>query len=231
LFYNLDCIMPPKFESSFIPKGPLVSGAGMPLTHGKGEHTLLGFIAGLLFAISALSAIGVFGYKFYLNYAIDNMKEELEAGRVALETETLSEITRLNNRLLATEALVDSHLALSPLFKFIDVSTLRTVRFNDFSFTTNEKGLAVTIEGEAKSYASLALQADLLNKSPYFKEPVFSDLRLDDRGNVAFTFEALVDGGKLSYRKEVEKLGAKVAPVVATSTATTTRSTATTTPR
>jgi len=221
--------MPPKFESSFIPKGPIVSGVSAPVAYKKPEHTIMGFLAALIFAISALAAVGVFGYKFYLNYTIDNMKEELEAGRAALETETLSEITRLNNRLLATEALIDSHLALSPLFKFFDASTLRTVRFNDFFFSTNEKGLRIVIEGEARSYASLALQADLLNKSSYFKEPVFSDLRLDERGNVAFTFEAGIDGSLLSYKQEVERLGLpRVAPAVATSTATTTRSTTST---
>ncbi|OHA92196.1 MAG: hypothetical protein A3J09_01800 [Candidatus Zambryskibacteria bacterium RIFCSPLOWO2_02_FULL_51_21] len=229
--------MPPKFESSFIPKGPAAASAGAtygsaPLTaKRKGERTILGFIAGIVFTISIFAALAALGYKFYLNSSIENMKTELEAGRAALETETVSEIIRLNNRLLAAEALISRHRAVSPIFRFLDEATVKTVRFTDFYFSTDDIGPRVNIKGEAKSYAALALQAELMNKSPLFKNPVFSDLRLDDKGNVEFTFAASVDPTLVSYKKEIEKQQPTTNNLqpTATSTTTTTKSVATTT--
>lgn len=221
--------MPPKLQSSFIPKGPIVSGVSEPFkVKRSGEHSLLGFLGGFMLTLSVVSAVGVFGYKFYLNYSIENMKVELEAGREALQTETLGEITRLNSRLQSAETLVNRHVVVSPLFKFLDASTLRTVRFSDFTYKDADGNQKVIITGEAKSYASLALQADILNKSEFFKEPVFKDLHLDERGNVAFTFEASVNPKMLSYKKEIEKIAVPViVPTTSTSTAT---STSTSTP-
>ncbi len=225
--------MPPKFESSFIPKGPIGSTAA-PLTARKSERTLLGFLATLIFIISVLAAAGALGYKFYLNYSVKNMKTELAARRAELETETLSEITRLNNRLIAASELTDSHHVLTPVFSFFDIATVRQVRLTEFSYNTLEGEPKLIIKGEAKGYAALALQAELMKKSELFQNPVFRDLHLDEKGNVEFSFEAGVDQGLLSYRREVEKMtapaaAAPLAPAAATSTATTTKATATST--
>ena len=223
--------MPPKFESSFIPKGP-VSAASVaePFVGRRGGRTILGFVASLVFTISVLAALAAFGYKFYLNYSIENMKAELETGRAALETETVSEILRLNGRFLAAETLITQHRALSPIFRFLDTATVKAVRFTDLYFSTDESGPRVNLKGEARSYATLALQAELLNKSPFFKNPVFSDLHLDDKGNVEFSFAALVDPALISYKKEIEKQPTtnNLQPTATSSTATTT---STSTPR
>ena len=221
--------MPPtKFESSFIPKNPTSAAAASsygsnPLAYDKkSEHTILGFIATILFIISVAAAAGIFGYKFYLNYSIENMTTELEAGRAALEEETVAEILRLNNRFLAADKLINRHLVLSPLFRFLEGATVRTVRFTDLFFSSVEKGLKLNLKGEARSYAALALQAELLNKSDFFEGPVFSDLRLDESGNVNFSFAASVNPATLSYKKEVERLTPVALPPAATTTATTT---------
>jgi len=237
--YNLEDVEP-KFQSSFIPKGPIVSNASAPVAKSRGEKSLLGFLASLIFGISVLIALGVVGYKFYLNYSIKSMAAEVESGRQALNSEVVSEITRLNNRIEATETLVGNHLVLSPLFRFLEVSTLRNVRFTDFDFTDTDSGYELSLQGEARGYSALALQADVFNKSEYFRDPIFSDIRLDERGNVAFSFTAVINPALLSYRKEVEKLSAPAVRPVATSTATSTPAstvstsspqTATTTPR
>ncbi len=221
--------MEPKFQSSFIPKGPIGSSADVEVGSTRGEHSLWGFIATIIFILAALSAVGAFGYKFYLNYSIGNMKAELEERRAEVETETVNEITRLNNRLLATESLVDTHIVLSPLFRFIDANTLKNVRFTEVSYETQELegGVVLMLRGEARGYSALASQADLFNKNPDFIDPVFSNLRLDEKGNVGFSFEAKINPNLLSYRKEVERLGTTgpISSPSATSTATTTAST------
>lgn len=219
--------MEPKFQSSFIPKGPTASAGAMPGAPVRRERSILSFVANIIFALSVIAAVGVFGYKFYLNYSIESMAAELEAGKANLEQETVDEIRRLNNRILATEDLLDGHLVLTPLFNFLEASTLRNVRFTEFDYISNEKGLEVIMKGESRGYSALALQAEIFQKNKDFLNPLFSDLTLDDEGNVVFTFRSQVSSTMLSYERELERTGQPeiVAPAPsATSTATSTPS-------
>ncbi len=219
--------MEPKFQSSFIPKGPVASSVASPLAYRSKEKSLLAFIAVIIFTGSVLVAALVFGYKFYLNYSIAKMANDLELARVALEPEAVSEIIRLNDRILMTEELIGSHLVLSPLFKFLEASTLRSVRFSSFNYALSERGLELTMRGEARGYAVLALQADQFNKTENFENPIFFDFSLDEKGNVIFFFRATVNPGLLSYRREAEKLGVPIVPAVAPVVATTSSATST----
>ncbi len=199
--------MEPKFQSSFIPKGPVVSTvASMPLGRKTKEKSLLAFLALIIFTTSILLALGMFGYKFYLKYRIDKMGADLEAAQVTLEPEVIRELTRLDNRIISTQELVAKHYTFSPLFEFLEVSTPRTVRFSDFRYSMTEQGLELSMRGEARGYAALALQADIFSKSQYFKDPIFSDLNLNERGDVGFSFKTTVDPSLVSYQREVEKL-------------------------
>lgn len=218
--------MPPKFQSSFIPKSPVASAAsGVPMRQKPKEKSLFSFLASIIFTASVLLALGVFGYKFYLNYSIEQMGVDLENARATLEPEVIRELTRLDNRIISSKKLVAEHQILSPLFEFLEVSTPRTVRFSDFHYLVTEKGIELSMTGEARGYAALALQADIFNKSQYFKDSIFSDLNLNARGDVNFSFKTTVDPSLVSYQREVERIGAPiVVPIetVSTSTATST---------
>ena len=201
--------MEPKFQSSFIPKGPIVSNVpGAPIgRRTRQEKSLFYILASTVFIMSVLSASGVFGYKFYLKYSIDKMGADLEDARMTLQPEVIRELTRLDNRLLSSQKLLARHQILSPLFEFFEVSTPKTVRFKDFSYTKTPQGLELKIIGEARGYAALALQADIFDKSQYFKTPIFSDLSLNEKGDVNFSFKAMLDPTLVSYERKVEKLG------------------------
>ena len=213
--------MEPKFQSSFIPKGPISSAApSVPMGRKTGEKSLFAFLAWVIFNLSVVLALGMFGYKFYLKYSIDQMGVDLENARATLQSEVISELTRLNNRITSSRELILAHQNLSSLFAFLEVSTPRTVRFSDFRYSMTQQGLELAMVGEARGYAALALQAEIFDKSPYFKDSIFSDLRLNTKGDVTFAFKATVDPSLVSYEREVERLGAP-API-ATSTATST---------
>ncbi|PIQ66437.1 MAG: hypothetical protein COV96_01495 [Candidatus Zambryskibacteria bacterium CG11_big_fil_rev_8_21_14_0_20_42_18] len=197
--------MEPKFQSSFIPKGPLVSTANESLSSRRHkEGGLFSFIAVVIFTISIVLAIGVFGYKFYLKYSIEKMGAALDEARAALQPEVISELTRFDNRIISTKELVSKHRLITPLFEFLETSTPRTVRFSDFHYSVTAQGLELQMKGEARGYAALALQADIFSKSEYFKNPLFGDLSLNERGEVIFSFSAVVDESLISYQREVE---------------------------
>jgi hypothetical protein len=82
------------------------------------------------------------------------------------------------------------------------------VRYTDFSYNTSNKGLELMLKGEARGYTALAAAAEVFNENKAFQEPSFSDLRLDEKGNVVFTLSLRVDPTFLSYKKLVETVGA-----------------------
>ena len=184
------------------------------------EKSLLAYLALVIFSISVLLALGMFGYKFYLKYSIAKMGVDLENARATLQPEIIRELTRLDNRIISSQELIAQHKILSPLFEFLEISTPKTVRFSDFRYSMTPQGLELSMTGEARGYAALALQSDIFNKSQYFKDSIFSNLKLNTKGDVIFSFRAIVDPSLVSYQREVERIGA-LAPI-ATSTATST---------
>ncbi len=68
--------------------------------------------------------------------------------------------------------------------------------------------IVVTPTGSAKNYSTIALQSDAFGKSPLIKNPIFSNLTVDDKTNAvnfklvfsvspsALSYEALIGGSK-----------------------------------
>ena len=204
------------------------------------QRDLLSFLAKLVFGVSVILALGAVGYKVYLDYSIKEMGAELERTRAELATGEVDEIIRLNDRIVSAEELIENHRMLTPLFAFLEVSTPKSVRFGEFTFIAGTNGPELVIRGDTRSYAALALEAYMISKNKDFHDPVFSDIRLDERGNVTFSLKTGLSPELLSYEREMKKVGvppsapagqlATSTPVSrATSTATTTASRATST--
>lgn len=211
--------MEPKFQSSFIPKGP-VSSASAPTAasfrRAPVQRDFFAVIASALFTLSLIFAIGVFGYKYYLNYRIAGLGRELEAARAALEPKTVDELVRLDERIVSTQELLANHRIISPVFDFLQQATPQSVRYTGFQFNSTEKGLELALKGEARSYSALAVASDIItNKSPQFKNAVFSDLILDPKGNVTFSLSMRVDPSALSFGRSVSLQGLSPAPQTA----------------
>jgi hypothetical protein len=225
--------MEPKFQSSFITKCPVSMAGSMQTSKKVRRGGLYSYIAGTVFVISVILGLIVFGYKLYIKRSINSMGEQIANTEDTLIPSSSREFIRLNNRIISAEKLINQHVVVSPLFDYLEGSTLKSVRFTEFRYDTNSASVDVAMKGEASSYSALALQSDVFSKNPDFKNPVFSDLSLNEQGNVAFTFRTSISPNLISYDKLVEKSTAPVslpAPTsVATSTATSTSATATST--
>lgn len=198
--------MEPKFQSSFIPKGPLASTtAGPNLARRPSERTILGLFGLIFFITSALGAAGVFGYKYYLKGSIESMQAELESVRAALDSGEIQELTRLHNRIVSTKEILAQHVVLTPFFEFLEISAPRHIRFSDFRYAVGIDGIELTMRGESRGYGALALQSDIFNKSGFFKNPIFSDLSLNSQGDVMFSFRGVLDPSLVSYTRVIEE--------------------------
>lgn len=208
--------MEPKFQSSFIPKGPLATAGTATRVSRESDRSILGTLAVLVFVISILLSGGVFGYELYLGTDIDKMGTDLKAARDSLEPEIINRISDLDERIVSTKNILESHTIISPLFAYLEEWTVSNVRFTQFSYVTDKEGLKIEMSGEARGYSSVAQQAQIFGSedSP-MKNPIFADLNLDEEGKVTFSFEATVDPNLVSFKNEIG-VDEEIMPVVET---------------
>ncbi len=191
------------FQTSFIPKKPLQE------TTEAYQSAPIGifFIVSLVFiAVAILSTIGVYGYKFILSKQLEGRKDSIVQAQAAINTDELLTFTKLSNKVKVASLLLDSHLSISNIFNILEKSTLKTVRFTNFSLSyAGPDKINLTMSGQAKNYYSVADQADTFSNStttkPIFKNAIISNLSLDESGNVSFSFSTLLDPSAISYLK------------------------------
>jgi hypothetical protein len=199
--------MDPRFQTSFIPKKPIVSQAGGVRT--KTPINLFSLIGVVLF----LATLGVGGAAFFYQSVLDKQiaenKATLDRAKGAFEPELINQIVRLDTRIQNTKKLLSTHISVTPLFDYISSITLKTVRFRNFSFAylASDK-IVVTMQGQGQSYASVALQSDLLNQQKYLKDTVIGDMSLEPTGFVSFSVSTIIDPIITSYSHALNPSGA-----------------------
>ncbi len=157
----------------------------------------------IIFLITAGLAASVFIYRNFLISDIKRMDTELAAAKKSFEPEFVDEAARLGNRIESIKSILASHRALSPVFDILEKKTLESVRFADFTFDAKGKEALLSMSGQAKSFNAVALQSDVFGGERYFKNPVFSNFSLNDKGDVTFNFQTMIDPQLLLYRESV----------------------------
>ncbi|MFA5933820.1 MAG: hypothetical protein WC795_01165 [Candidatus Paceibacterota bacterium] len=185
------------FQTSFIPKKPLAEERVVR----ERPVNIFSFFATVIFFASLVSGAGVYFYKIVLTRQVAEMNTSLERAKEAFEPGLILDLQNLDKRLNSSKEILANHLVLSPLFKTLQDLTLKSVRFTKFDYSAlSEQGISIKLSGQARSYTSVALQSDALAKNKYIKDPVFSNLNLDDRGNVTFDLSFMVDPSFLRYQ-------------------------------
>ncbi len=221
--------MDPKLQSTFIPKGAAPHSIGTGIYVNRKESvgpSIIGLLSLIIFVVAVLAAGGVFGYKEYLVHDIGSMGDQLTAAKANINPDQIKQITDLNTRIISTKKILLGHTVISPLFSLLETSTVKEVAFTEFHYTNPGSGMiGVTLAGLAKGYDVVALQSNVFSGNSAIKNPVFSDLKLNDKGQVAFTFNASIDPNLVSFQKIIQGQ----APVGGASTSTPAATQATTT--
>jgi nitrate reductase NapE component len=195
--------METKFQTSFIPKTtlePVQSRAKKPIG-------LFAFIATVIFFISAVVAGGAFGWHKFLERQKVLKKDNLEANINKFEPNEIQRYVRLDNRINAAKDLLAKHVAVSYIFDFLQDQTLKSVGFSDFKYSVASDGSAtLSLNGIAKSYNAVAYQATVFGRERALIGPIFSNLDVDNVGDVVFNFSTNVNSGFIAYtRKAIEE--------------------------
>jgi hypothetical protein len=200
--------MEQNFQTSFIPKKPIVSETSNFSASSEGKSVGIFMIIGIfLFITVALAGVGMYFYKDILNKNVLQMERDLVLAKNRFEPEKINELQRLDKKLSAANEILKNHVAISPIFEKLNAITLKSIRYTKFSYEfdrTQNSRVLVSMSGVATGYRGIALQSDMFTKERYFIDPVFSNLSLDERGNVLFDLEFLVDPAFVDYKQLVD---------------------------
>ncbi|MCM2339080.1 MAG: hypothetical protein NDI62_01340 [Burkholderiales bacterium] len=195
--------MDQNFQTSFIPKKPMIEERAIP----SQPVSLFTIISIFIFFTVVIGTGALYFYNGILSKDIIKMESDLNLAKDRFEPSKIIQLQVLDKRLSAASEILSKHIAISPIFKALQDITMKTVRYTKFEYQIEEgKGekILVKMSGTAVGYKSVALQSDLFAKNKYFIDPVFSNLMLDDKGNVVFDLEFSVDRAFIDYKKVIE---------------------------
>ena len=191
--------MEPNFQTSFIPKKSMIEERAV-VTRSVSFFTILSIF--ILFAV-LLASIAIYFYKGILLKNITQMENTLNLAKNRFEPSKITELQILDKRLIASSEILSQHIAISPIFQALEALTMKTVRYTKFSYQlgdSKDAKVMVKTSGIAVGYKSVALQSDLFTKNKNLIDPVFSNLSLDNSGNVVFDLEFSVDPSLVNYK-------------------------------
>ncbi|HRH26464.1 MAG TPA: hypothetical protein PLF31_03295 [Candidatus Paceibacterota bacterium] len=190
--------MDPK-QTSFIPR----KSATDTRFEKKATAGIFNLICAALFIVAVMASAGVFMYNRMLNSAIVNKQAELADYQEQIRSEVVQNIKKTAARMDAAENRLGAHLALSSFMEDLGDVTLRNIRWKNFRFQEEGGRLQVVMDGEARSFASVALQADKISETDIFTSPLISNLSLSENGGALFAFRTFITPEAANYRISV----------------------------
>jgi hypothetical protein len=206
--------MDQNFQTSFIPKKPIVEERVVS-TRPINIFSVVGVL--LLFAM-IVSTGALYFYKLSLIKNISQMASDLELAKNRFEPARITQLNVLDKKLRASNQILSKHIAVSPIFEALEAVTLPTVRYTKFSYALAvppETAVNIKMTGVAVGYKSIALQSDIFTKNKSIIDPVFSNLVLDNHGNVVFDLNFSIDPNMVNYKQVLKANTPVEAPVEA----------------
>ncbi len=226
--------MEPGIPTSFIPKRPIESGIAPSAHHSSKSVGLLSLLTFVIVIGTGLAVGLAFVYQKQLIAQKNTLNRSIEQARDGIGTEFVYDMKRLDARIGGVKDLLDSHIVVTPIFKALEASTLQSIQYKDFGYTikidpvTKASTVEVSLTGSARNYATIALQSDAFSSSTLIKNPVFSNLTVDDKTRqVNFKLVFSVNTSDLSYESFINGMIKKQQVVVPADPAATTPQTGT----
>ncbi len=192
--------MDQNFQTSFIPKKPIVKETA---TASRSVSIWIIISLFILFTI-LLATGGLYFYKVVQTKNIAGLQDNLNKAKNRFEPAKITELQVLGKRLYAANELLSKHITIVPVFDVLQQLTMKTVRYTKFGYeigTGNSPTINIKLSGVAIGYRAVALQSDLFGQNKNIIDPVFSNLTLDNSGNVLFDLDFSVDPNFVNYKQ------------------------------
>jgi hypothetical protein len=200
--------METKFQTSFIPKKPLVLEQ-KAISAKKGTSIIM-VVATVLFLASIVGAVFSVVWIGVLNKDQINYKKKLADSEKKFDIPLIEELKKINKKLNLSKEFLASHLSAGEVFSIISQLAVENVRFSSFTFegpSKDSQDIKITLSGTAKDPYAIAYQSDVFGKSKEFgkykilKNPVISNVSEQDNGGVQFSFSGMISSDDLLYTK------------------------------
>lgn len=188
--------------TSFIPKKSLDTTPS--LGSSSSSVSILTLLSTLIFLATLAAAIGVFLYQKNLTNLLETDKTNLAQREKLFDPNLIKQFQQLDTKLKSVNKLLANHVRMSHVLELLQLNTIKSVRFTRFSYeaTPDAKNVRILLGGQAKDYASVALQADYFGGNSAIQSYELSNLTLDASGNVLFDVVLTVDRSLLMYESE-----------------------------
>lgn len=193
--------MEQNFQTSFIPKKPIIKEN---TTYGGRSISIFFIFSIFIFFTVLVITGGLYFYKGILVKKITNLQSTLNLAKNRFEPSKITELQTFDKRLISSSEILSKHITIIPIFSALEQLTMKSVRYTNFSYSlgSDEKiTINIKMSGVAIGYRSIALQSDLFAKNKNLIDPVFSNLALDNSGNVLFDLNFSVDPSFVNYKQ------------------------------
>lgn len=201
--------MDTKFQTSFIPKKPILMDQKIQPSHTGGTSIFM-FVSIIIFILSVAGAVFSLIWKDILLKQQDNYRAELKKAEERFDVALIEKLKKVNTKIDLSTQLLKKHLSVSEIFAIINSLTAEGIRFSSFDFVGpagETDSIKISMKGVGNSFSAIAWQSDVFGKSQEFgtnkviKNPVLTDLVIDEKGFVNFTFTAAIDPKDIYYEK------------------------------
>jgi len=202
--------METKFQTSFIPKKPIIPAAGPAIAKTHHSTSFLLTFSIVLFIISLAGAGGAFAWKRVLESTQERYKKQLAKKEEQFRVDDIERLKTVNIKIDLGQDLLKKHLALSAIFDIISRMTIENVRFADMelsAFQADSSDIKISMKGQGSNLSAVAFQSSVLGELEKYglrnviKNPILSNPTLDTGGSVSFGFTASIDPSKILYEK------------------------------
>jgi hypothetical protein len=186
--------------------------------HGPTTTSILMLIAVIIFVVSLGGAVFSYLGQIYLLNVQKQSKLDLTENEKRFNTSRIEDLQKANAKIDLAKQLLRNHVAVSEALNIVAGLTAEKVYFTDFEFdapdnfgkTADTAGtFKIKMKGVADSFNSIAFQSEVFGKSEQYgtnkmlKNPILSDMTVDDKNNVKFNFSADLNTPDISYEKEL----------------------------
>ncbi|MEI7688586.1 MAG: hypothetical protein WCI91_00165 [Candidatus Nomurabacteria bacterium] len=191
------------FQTSFIPKKPIVANSSASNSDNSISITMVVSIFILVVMLAATG--GLYLYKNYLQNNKAVLSGNLKKIKDSFDKNTIANLETYDKTSSVAKQILENHIVLSPLFELINELTLSSIQYTKFDHKVVNGVFSVNMSGIARDYKSIALQADVFStpKGRMFQNVIFSNLTKDKNNNVTFNVEFDVDRALLSYSNNI----------------------------
>ena len=205
----------PSIPTSFVPKQPVSVDRRR---FSNGGNNLFLVVSSIILALTIAAAAGTFLYDQFLKNEETAKAAQIVAAQKSVNQDTVDQLVRLEDRLTASESLINQHIVLTQFFNLLGSITAQSVHFNGVDITVaDDRSAHIVMTGIAKDFNALASQSTTFASQQYIKSAIFSGIDLDKSGNVSFTLDADIDP---SLIVESSPISASTVPVTDNSTTT-----------